>query len=415
MMDTSETSSAVKRRRLGPSKTQKSKKCKLTSVTNFKKAVVVSRELSRVEKYDHTKQPGSLDTPNKHANLVTKQYDSVHKLNVLRPSRLNIPATKSRSHRSPVPIFDSNNVPSDNLLPRQSATGSGTYNCSPSKFNENMNIEIESKKRVFHVHSSPASPLRPCTSGPCKSPIMINRIFPPLIDWDPGTLQYGMYPLPTPPNPLTATRPRRRTSKSCVSNLSLLLDDESVPPRVLNLSCRDFITKKQWSHLQEVCISLWKKITGGYSDLIRSFGYTFQYHCVTVLCHAVHGVLALRPMSCELDGRYFGKQHSIDGSVPLPMAPIAPRPPAIPDKEMRQCPPRYVRAVHVVPAYPMLSGCIARAFHLNQFGFSLAPLGEAHGLWHIMIASMRDKEYNVDIHRESWVDLYSLSKRTIIL
>jgi len=203
--------------------------------------------------------------------------------------------------------------------------------------------------------------------------------------------------LPELPHEDPSSIHRRRTNKACVKRLSCLLTDHTVTES--RRLCSSFLQKLPvdlFHQLAQITTKLWSLLCEHLPAHIKYLNYQFNYHTLIVLYHAVFGVYILKH-DCQ-------HSHSHRSGFP-----------AINQKDFDSCPTRYVNVIQVIPPTFMLSACLPYAQHLDQFKFSLATTGEAHGLFRSALEYVYSHIESSNIFPSTCIDLYTIPHNTVIL
>ena len=238
---------------------------------------------------------------------------------------------------------------------------------------------------------------------PRKRALKLSEIFPTVDSWYPGcpvsvnkqNLQNTMLPILPNVNPLSLHR--RRTNIACVTRLSDLLSDNVASfPRKLCLKLLNTMPIGIFDKLVNIAISTWNLFRSHLRSHMRFLNYQFNYHVLLVFYHAVFGVYTVRS-ECFQPCKY----NKLSTTQPtLPQTAI---------------PPRYVHAIEIIPSIPVLSGCLPYSTHLDQFKFSLASVGECHGLFQSALMHISSTLKPSSLHHIVCLDVNSICPNTLML
>lgn len=254
---------------------------------------------------------------------------------------------------------------------------------------------------------------------------------------------------------------RRRTSVVCVSRLSTLLGDFGLASRQLCIKLSEYIPKSDLVLFVKNTVRMWGVMNKHAPAFVCDHQYTFDYHVLVSLYHAVYGVFVHDPVPGPSKTSCFEHNTCLRYGPEVPMwarADIAPldtpcrfhwghsactmyhakkvaggtchptenrhEPQAIHRNQSSSSsdgvhgPPRHTyitQFVQLVSPIPLLSGCLPYAYHLDQFRFSLAVTGDTHALYCAMLWHMYTLDFTVYGFERREIDVRTIPSHAVIL
>lgn len=258
----------------------------------------------------------------------------------------------------------------------------------------------------------------------CETRKRLEQIFPPRTYWHPdeSNIQITCIKNPTlmkrcekgAPSIVRRTQRgqrlsenhRRRTSITCVNRLGDVLCDfghKDQEPRILNYQLQHQYTREMQNMLMRKIIALWHHFVHRFGMEFARIEYYFKEHCLICMYYSVFGAYAIdapigssETVSLGTTTRAKCNSKSVQNTVSHKIG------------------NKVLPARCFLPRIPILSHLVPYAAHLDQFGYSLAVVGQAHAYFLRMLLACRNDVSKTIGFEKVTLDVSSLSYCTFM-